>query len=469
MTAPVRVDDPSAPAARPPARISRDGNPAAGLPGESDPPRGSWAPREVDQVAELRRLTAELEGRLCGAPIPAAERAEALGEVCRRWRDPANRFRRAIVRSLVEEAGRAPATAAAGLDASLRAWSPGAWRALAARLPAAGAAGSEPWVGVVPHVLGSALPAPHVLPIFFTLLAGGAALARVGRHAPSLPAIAVAALADVDPRLALRAAVGRWPRDRADLTRALFAGARVGTATGGDAAAAAITSLVGPGTRLLAHPHRVSFAYVGASALGARAGTSSVAARLALDVALHDQEGCLSPVGALVEGGRRAVLRFADQLAAGLADRQAVWPRAALGPAAALSVRAFHDAFAVVAAERRGARVLAGDGLAWVVGVLAEGGGPPPWASFGRSLWVAAVTGAAEGRRTVGRWRGATASLGVVGNASERRRARWLADWLGAWRRAPVGRMQSPPLAWRQDGARPVLDLLPRPALEPWA
>jgi hypothetical protein len=27
---------------------------------------------------------------------------------------------------------------------------------------------------------------------------------------------------------------------------------------------------------------------------------------------------------------------------------------------------------------------------------------------------------------------------------------------------APLGRMQSPPLAWRQDGVRPVLDLLPR-------
>jgi hypothetical protein len=428
----------------------------------------AWAPREVDQVAELRRLAAELEGRLSEASIPVAERAEALGEVCRRWRDPASRFRRAIVSSLVEEAGLAPATAAAGFDASLRAWSPGAWRALAARLPGIDGVGREPWVGVVPHILGSALPAPHVLPIFFTLLAGGAALARVGRHAPSLPAIAVAALADVDPRLALRAAVRRWPRDRADLTRALFDGARVGTATGGDAAAAAIRSLVGRDTRLLAHPHRVSFAYVGASALVARAGTSA-AERLAEDVALHDQQGCLSPVGALVEGGRRAALRFADQLAAGLADRQGVWPRAALDPAAALSVRAFHDAFAVVAAERRDARVLAGDGLAWVVGVPGAGGGPPPFAPLGRCLWVAAVTGAAQARRTVGRWRGATASLGVAGNASERRGARALANWLGAWRLAPVGRMQSPPLAWRQDGARPLLDLLPEPALEPVA
>jgi hypothetical protein len=421
----------------------------------------------VDQVTELRRLMAELEGRLSGTLIPAAGRAEALGEVCRRWRDPANRFRRAILRSLVEEAGLAPATAAAGFDASLRAWSPGAWRALAARLPAPGAAGREPRVGVVPHVLGSALPAPQVLPIFFTLLAGGAAFARAGRHAPSLPAIAVAALADVDPRLALRSAVCRWPRERADLTRALFAGARVGSATGGDAAAAAITSLVDRGTRLLAHPHRVSFVYVGASAIGTRAGASSVAARLAVDMALHDQKGCLSPVGALVEGGRRAVLRFADQLAAGLADRQQVWPRAALGPAAALCVRAFHDAFAVIAAERRGARAFAGDGLAWVVGVPAAGGGPPPSAPPGRCLWVAAVVDAGEARRTVGRWRGATASLGIAGNASERRRARSLADWLGAWRLAPVGRMQSPPLAWRQDGARPVLDLLPRPAAEP--
>jgi hypothetical protein len=236
----------------------------------------------------------------------------------------------------------------------------------------------------------------------------------------------------------------------------------VGSATGSDAAAAAVASLIGPGTRLLAHPHRVSFALVGDGALGTAAARARLAERLAADVSLHDQQGCLSPVGVVVEGRSTTAAAFAEDLAEALAACERLRPRAALGPGAALAVRAFHDDLALRQAEG-GARVLAGERLAWVVASL-EHGSLPTSAPLHRCVWVRAVEGPGEPGRLLARWRGKTASLGVAGDAGLRRRGRSLAASLGATRVVPVGRMQSPPLSWRQDGAHPVLDLLPRRA-----
>jgi hypothetical protein len=56
--------------------------------------------------------------------------------------------------------------------------------------------------------------------------------------------------------------------------------------------------------------------------------------------------------------------------------------------------------------------------------------------------------------------RGAIACLGFIGDRTFRAAVVRLARRLDASRVAPLGRMQAPPLSWRQDGARPVLDLI---------
>jgi hypothetical protein len=288
---------------------------------------------------------------------------------------------------------------------------------------------------------------------------------------PSLPVAALRSLAAVDSRLARRAVVCRWPHERADLTRALFAGARVGSATGSDGATTAVGSLIEPGTRLLTHTHRVSFAYVSEDAAAGPEDRRRLARRLAIDISLHDQQGCLSPVGILVDG--RAALAaddLAEALAAALAERQRLWPAQPADLGGALAVRDFHDAIVLGAAEGRGGRILAGERLCWAVGVIGRGG-VPARSPLHRCVWVRAVRGPSEAERLLGCWRGATAALGIAGDALFRRRARSLARALGATRLAALGRMQSPPLAWRQDGLDPLLDLLPgadeRPAARP--
>ncbi|MFN2433000.1 MAG: acyl-CoA reductase [Gemmatimonadota bacterium] len=424
----------------------------------ADAPRLAPAPLAIADAAGLRRLKRRLAARARALRRSPLERADALAEVCRRWLEPQDPFRRAALESLAVEAGWEPALAAAGLDATFGPWSRASWRGLVRR--ELGSAPKRP--DVVPHVLGGALPGPNVLPIFLTLLAGRAPLVRAGRHVPAVPAIAVASVAAVDAELARLGAAVRWRRERNDLTRELFAGAEVGSATGGDAAVAALRDLAAPGTRLLEHADRVSFAYVAAGALREDDRTARTASALARDVALHDQQGCLSPLGVLVEGGDAAARRFARALAAALDERQRTWPRSPLAPAQALSVRAFHDALALEAAGSDA--VLAGEGLAWIVGRVARDAPLPPPARL-RCVWIRRVRGPAEAREALAAWRGAVAALGFRGSAVERSGARELARALGASRLCALGRMQSPPLGWRRDGVSPLASLVA--ALQP--
>jgi hypothetical protein len=411
---------------------------------------------DVRSVAELRALRRELEERARGAPPPLERRLEVLAEVSARWRERSDPFRRLAVRGLVLETGVSAPSAEAGLDATLAAWTPRAWSALARR-ELAGRPGAR--AGVVPHVLGGALPGPNLLPLFLTLLAGGAPLARAGRRAPSLAALGLASVAAVDPDLGSRGAVCRWPREREDLLRALFAGAAVGSVTGGDAAVGAVRARVPRGTRLLVHPARTSVAAAGAAAL-AGSGVRRAARRIARDVTLHDQAGCLSPVGVLVLGpGVAAADALAASLAAELDRAERRRPRLRPDAAEAAALRAFHDAFA---AAGRG-RVHAGEGLAWIVGRLGPGEPPPP-SPLLRSVWVLPVRDRAAAERALAPWRGRLAGLGVHGTAAERRTLRELGRALGARWLPRAGRLQSPPLAWRADGVRPLADLLDGPS-----
>jgi hypothetical protein len=381
------------------------------------------------------------------------------------------------VRRLAVEAGLPAASAEAGIDATVATWTPRAWRALAAReltgpegrrhaargghrqgdVPAAAFGATA---GVVPHVLGGSLPGPNLLPVFFTLLAGGAPLVRAGRRAPSLAALGLASVAAVDPELGIRGAVCRWSRERGDLLRALFEGAPVASVTGGDAAVAAVRDTLPSGTRLLAHAHRVSAAAAGSAGLSRDADLEAAARRIARDVTLHDQQGCLSPVGVLAVGGGAARAEaLALALAAELARLERRRPRAQPEPHEAAALRTFHDAFAAGGRRRGATRVLAGEGLSWIVGLLRFGERPPP-SPLLRSVWVLPVANAAAAERALEPWRGRLAGLGVHGTSSERRSLRAAGRALGARWLPRAGSLQSPPLAWRRDGIRPVADLL---------
>jgi acyl-CoA reductase-like NAD-dependent aldehyde dehydrogenase len=190
---------------------------------------------------------------------------------------------------------------------------------------------------LVAHVLASNVPALALPAIALACLAGAAVVVKSGRRdALSAPAF-VRALADVDPELAATIVTEYWRGG--DLARedALLARADVVVLTGGDEAIAALAGRARG--RVIAHGPRVSAAALGRSALDDARGTAKA---LALDVALHDQRGCLSPHAVYVEtGGEVSPRAFADRLAGELDEIARSLPRGDAGVEERAAARAY--------------------------------------------------------------------------------------------------------------------------------
>jgi hypothetical protein len=269
---------------------------------------------------------------------------------------------------------------------------------------------------LVVQILASNVPALAVPAIALACLAGVATVVKSGRADPlSAPAFH-RALAAVDPALAATVVPADWRGGDRAVEDAVLARADLVVASGHDATLAALA----PRMRapFVAHGTRTSVAAVGRDA------PAEAAERLALDAALYDQRGCLSPREVWVEGDTDG---FAARLAAALRALATDLPP---GPAG-LAERAA-ERIAADEAEWRGARVVAAGGRALVVHAIDS------LATLASRL----VPGAVE-------------CVGVAG-------ARLDADALcrrGVARVCPLGRMQRPRLSWPR-GQRPPLRTL---------
>jgi Acyl-CoA reductase (LuxC) len=270
---------------------------------------------------------------------------------------------------------------------------------------------------------------------------------KSGRDDPLSATVFQRALAAVDPDLAATVVTAYWPGGAPDLEEILFARADVAVLTGGEPAIAALARRVG--RRLVTHGPRVSVAAVGREGLE---DVEQVAHAVALDVALYEQRGCLSPRAVYVEsGGRLAPRDFAERLAAAL---DALAERL---PPVSADVE-----------ERAAARVLR-EGADWTSGttVLSGPGGIVVYdedPSFrptmpARSLRVHPIASLAALPELL-----PAARIECLGLAAGDPRG--LVPALrehGVSRLCPVGRMQRPPLAWPRGQHAPLGALLGHP------
>jgi hypothetical protein len=382
------------------------------------------------------RVDAAVAARPRGRPL--ADTVAALAAAADRWRaDPA-------LAGLAPEMGLSRALVDAAVALAADALDPAAMTALVEDELGAGAArGPAPdGPALVAHVVASNVPALALPAIAHACLAGAAVLVKSGRDDRlSAPAFQ-RALAAVDPALGATVVPAYWPGgDPAH--DAVLRRADVVVVTGGEAAVAAFA---GRSLRaVVTHGPRFGVALVGREAL---ADAGRVADAIALDVALHDQRGCLSPHVIYVEtGGPLAPRAFAEGLAAAL---DAVAARLPPGP---LDV-----------AERARARLAAAE-ADWLPDalVLAGAGGCVVYAPT-------APAAPTPGRRTVRVHPlarlvdappllpdGAVECVGVAGVDPAPLVAALRAR--GVSRVCPVGRMQCPPVSWPRGQRRPLAAL----------
>jgi hypothetical protein len=409
------------------------------------------------QWVSLRAAGAVLKQR------SAVEVVEILGAVLDGWRDANSPWRQDLESQLPAATGFSAPMIREGLDRALDGWTSKALRDLTIRefgsLDELDASSDRRITGfeTTAVLLAGSIPMPSLLALIAPLIVRSPVLAKPASRDPVTPRLVARSIAETDRELGRCIEIAAFGAGN-DACIAAFLEADCICATGADATIAQVQSRVRPPRRLVADGHRLSIAAVVPPRK--QGSLADLAQRLALDVALWDQLGCLSPIAVFSvhdEISRAAAL--AEALAAALADAEETWPRGRIEAAAARDIARERAEAELRLAAGRAVALHVSDATAWTV-VLEDGPQPrpAPLHRFVRIVPVADAANLLDAVRPLGPHLAAVAIEGFGDRTSSLAHA--LAD-LGASRVCTPGTLQSPPLDWRHAG-RGVLAPLAR-------
>lgn len=393
-----------------------------------------------------------------------AELHSALADVLEAWRAPGSRWQTELVERLPGCTGFSPETVRRGLALGLAPYGGEAFHELV-RSELGGPdiierCSGPSWQGfeTTAAVLAGAIPLPALTAILAPLALRSPVLVKPSAHDPVTAPLFARALAERMPELGDCVEVVDFRRDDEEALDALCAADCV-VATGSDEAVAAIGARVAAPRRLVAHGHRYSVAAIGRLAEGRD--VLRAARGLALDVALWDQLGCLSPIAVYVlDDDPRAAERLAEALAASLAALERRMPRGRVPAEAAAAIARERAEAEIRAAAGAAVSVRAGPGTSWTV--VCEPGAERRPAPLHRFVRVHAA-GAAALDALAG---APLAAAAVDGSASETADFAWRLLRAGASRACRPGRLQTPPLAWPRGGVGVLVSLARRVGAE---
>jgi hypothetical protein len=408
-----------------------------------------------EHLAALRESGALLRRR----PVEAT--LDVLADVLDGWRDPESSWRRALEAELPEATGFSPEVVREGLRLGLEPWSGAKLRELVARelTEPKDLARDDEFVSgfdTTAVVLAGSIPMPTLLGLIAPLALHSPVLAKTSSHDPVTARHVARSLAESDPLLGRCIACVEFPSHASDCVDALLTADCV-VAYGSDETMAAIRSRIPPSRRLVEYGHRLSVAVIDPTQLS-DAELGDAAGRLALDIAVWDQLGCLSPIAAFViDPDGNAVTRFAERIAEPLADLAVRLPRGRTDPAA--SALASHERAEAEMRAAAGAQVVVYTGQAGGWSVIAESDAtarPAPLHRFIRIHPVSNHDALPAALLPLSRH---LAAVGLAGFGSTTRKTARILAQLGASRICAVGSMQSPPLTWRHDNRGVFLPL----------
>ncbi len=414
-----------------------------------------------DEIAEHLDRLRDAGERLKRRPI--GEVLDVLGAVLDSWSDPNSSWRRDLEDRLPAATGFTASLVGEGLRRALGDWTSDALRKLAVReLGPIGAIDSAPDRRVSSFdttavLLAGSIPMPSLLALIAPLAVRSPVLAKAASRDPLTPHLVAQSIAEADAELGRCIRIVDFAASDEDCTRALLEADCI-CATGSDATIAAVRAQVKPPRRLVADGHRLSIAaVVPPETAEARV---DLAGRLAVDIALWDQLGCLSPIAVFAvhpEPARMAAL--AEAIATALANAEKDWPRGAIDARAAHEIAQQRAEAELRRASGRAVEVHASDSTAWTV--IVEDGPELRPAPLHRFIRVIPVPDPQHLLTAIKPLAAHLAAVAIEGFGEKATRlAHALAD-LGASRICAPGSLQSPPLDWRH-GGRGVLAPLAR-------
>ena len=310
---------------------------------------------------------------------------------------------------------------------------------------------------LITHVLAGNLPGAGIDEIIFSLLVKSATLVKTASAGASLQTLFTSSLTQCDPELGSCLALVSWPGGKTELEDIAFSEAEIVMASGSDESLAAIRQRVRG--RFIGYGHKISFSLITHEAL--REAEAS-AKQAAYDIALFDQQGCLSPQLVYVEeNGHVRPQEFAALLATALEYWQTTLPRGQVSPAVSTEIRRVRDEAEWRALAGKETVVHASSqGTEWTVIYEADPTFIP--SPVYRTVRVKPLASFDQIDPLLITWRPYLEAVGTV-VPTEQHRRRTLLDVLGGSgvnRICPIGMMQTPPLSWRHGGRPRIADLV---------
>ncbi len=298
-----------------------------------------------ETIARLRQSL----GRFPGAP----RAADALASTCDRWRERSFSRRREAIAKIAATSGWSTQLLDESIDALLAPFSRHALASFAST------AVPRAWVGG--FIMPANVPGAGLHELVVPLISGTAAIVKTSNREPIFFHAFTQTLREVDPTIGSLLEVTTFGREREDLTRLMNEECDFIVALGEDASLAHLTDA----TRLFGFGSRTSGALV---SLAMPADLPTLAAALARDVTLFEQQGCLSPHHIFIEDADGAQASdFARCLADALASLAGRLPPAKLLFQSAAAIRRVRERARWRGIGAHRVELFEGAGMAWTV------------------------------------------------------------------------------------------------------
>jgi hypothetical protein len=374
-----------------------------------------------------------------------------LAEVFELWRDAGSACRRELEAKLPAAAGFTPESVRAGLAIGFEPWTGDAFVQLVAQeLASIPNARGHARTSVV---LAGSIPMPSVLSILLPLALRSPVLCKPASRDIVTANLVADSIRAVDPLLADCVAI--VPFDKEDTEAAVvFFSAPCVVATGSSETIEEVEAQLSPDQARLLYGHRVSIGVVELDGLEAEA-LDATADKLAIDVALWNQLGCLSPTTFYLVGrDEKAPDAFAESLSRALAKREQEWPRGPITIEAGAMIAQERSDAEMRAAMGEGTRVLASEGTRWTVVLESDVALRP--APLHRFIRVTRVDDLSALMQAITPLASVLAGVALSGFESNRDDLTRDLMKLGASRVCAPGQLQAPPIDWPRDN-QPLL------------
>ncbi|MBN4054215.1 hypothetical protein JYT87_00735 [Nitrospira defluvii] len=282
------------------------------------------------------------------------------------------------------------------------------------------------------------------------LLAKSANIAKVSREEVLFPVLFARTLHDIWPEMAGSIGISAWDNEAETLTETLLQKADLAVVYGSDETIATIREKIPATTSAVFYGHRLSLGMVARESIG-----KDIADQIAIDIALYDQNGCLSPHLYYVEsGGDTSPQTFAQWVAQSLCAISLRLPKGEVLANQAVQIQQLRESLPL-----RGGTVFQSPfGLDWTVlyDVQPEFNVSP----LSRTVWIKPVQDLSGVGPYLDPYRKSIQAIGVA--LPEERQADLIPKIarMGACRICPIGKMQTPPMTWHHEGRFRLLPLL---------